>query len=340
MSNDLAGRRALVTGAGGFVGVNLCAHLAAHGAEVHGTVRPESQPGSHSTWRLPALREAATVHEVDLAGSGPGGDLDGLLESVRPEVVFHAAVRSAYDREAGLASWVADGVLTLARLLDAAAGLPRHSGQAERPRVVQLGSFLVHGPRSEDVPLSASDPFAPDSPRGAVKAAAARIGAAGARELGVPFVELRLFTVYGPWEAPHRLVPTALRAAREGGEVPLTPPGLRRDLVYVEDVAEACRRAGFAEGFEPLDGRAIPVGSGVETANEEVIRAVEEATGRPVRTRPGAFPPRATDSRHCRADLEPARSLLGWEPRHSLIEGLRKTAEWLEEMEARACDPS
>ena len=77
-------RRALVTGAGGFVGVNLCAHLAAHGVEVHGTVRPPSGSGSpsRSTWRLPALREVATVHEVDLLGSraaGAGDDLADLL---------------------------------------------------------------------------------------------------------------------------------------------------------------------------------------------------------------------------------------------------------------------
>lgn len=294
------------------MGVNLCRGLAAAGVEVHGTVRPGG-----SAWRLPALSEAATVHAVDLAEAG---SVRRLMAAVEPELVFHAAARSAYDREASLGATVADTVLALVHLLDAAAEAPLR-------RLVLLGSSLVYDP--EGAPYREDHPLRPTTRRGAAKAAASLLALQHAREHRAPLVELRLFSVYGPWEPLHRLVPRALRAALLGEELPLTGPGLRRDFVFVDDVVEAC--LGAARGGPELDGRAINVGSGREVANEELVRAVEEVTGRPVRTRPGAHPGHASDRAHWSADIGLARELLGWEPRRSLREGLARTVPWVEE---------
>ena len=309
------GTPVLVTGAGGFVGVNLCRALAGAGARVHGTVRP----GGNS-WRLEALEQAAAVHPVDLADAPA---VTRLVTTAEPEIVFHAAVRSAYDRSAGLGPWVADGVLSLAHVLDAAAA-------AGTRRVVLLGSFLVYAPGGPDGDglHREEDPLRPACLRGAVKAASSLVGFAGARVLDLPLVELRLFSVYGPWEPLHRLVPRAIRAALRGEELPLTGPGLRRDLVHVDDVVAACLRAATAPG---VAGRTLPVGSGREVANEEVVQEVERIVGARIHTRPGAHPPRATDVSRCRADLSGARELLGWEPRYSLREGLAATVPWVAE---------
>lgn len=308
----MRGVRALVTGAAGFVGVNLCRGLAAAGAEVHGVVRPGG-----SSWRLPALSEAGTIHAVDLADAGAVLELVGR---VGPEVLVHAAARSAYDRQAPLGAVVADTVLGLAHVLDAAAEAPLR-------RLVLLGSSLVYDP--EGAPYREDHPLGPVTRRGATKAAASLLALQHARQAGLPLVELRLFSVYGPWEPPHRLVPRAIRAALLGEELPLTQPGLRRDLVYVGDVVEACLAA--AAGGAELDGRVVNVGSGREVANEEVVRAVEEATGKPVRVRAGAYPAHGSDRPHWSADVGLARELLGWTARHSLGEGLARTVPWLEE---------
>lgn len=302
----------LVTGAGGFVGVNLCRGLAAAGAEVDGTVRPGG-----SAWRLPALAGSATVHEVDLADAGA---VRVLVDRLDPELVYHAAAHSAYDREASLGAVVADDLLGLAHLLDAVAGVPLRL-------FVHLGSSLAYDP--EDAPYREDHPLRPTTRRGAAKAAASLLALQHARETGLPLVELRLFSVYGPWEPLHRLVPRAIRAALLGEELPLTGPGFRRDFVFVDDVVEACLAA--ARGGPELHGRAVNVGSGREVANEELVRAVEEATGRSVRTRPGAYPAHVGDRAHWVADPGLARELLAWEPRRSLREGLARTVPWVEE---------
>jgi nucleoside-diphosphate-sugar epimerase len=57
---------------------------------------------------------------------------------------------------------------------------------------------------------------------------------------------------------------------------------------------------------------------------------VQELVGRRIRLRIGAFPPRSTDSSHWLADNRKAKELLGWEPQHSLREGLEKTIAWMD----------
>ncbi len=316
------GAPCLVTGAGGFVGVNLCRVLAGSGAsspgaaapEVHGTVRPGGR-----SWRLAALESAARVHPVDLRDASA---VRRLVREVRPRFVFHAAAHPAY-RDGTLAERVLDDVLALAHLVDALAEAPLE-------RLVVVGSSLAYGPG--EAAHREDDPLRPASLRGALRAATSVLALGAARAGGLPVVELRVFSVYGPWEPLHRLVPRAIRAALAGEELALTAPdvhrGPRRDLVFVDDVAEACLRAATAPG---VCGRAINVGTGREVANDEVVRAVERAVGRAIVTRPGAYPRHGTDAEHWRADVSRAAELLGWRPRHSLAEGLAVTVDWLRE---------
>jgi len=308
--DGIDGVRVLVTGAAGFVGVNLCRALTDAGAEVHGTVRPGG-----NEWRLEVLAEAARVHALDLADAGA---VAALMTEAAPEVVFHAAEHSAYDRAATLRQIVSDGPLAAATVVDAAS-------RAGVRRVVLLGSSLVYG--KEGSPYREDHPLLPDTLRGASKGASSLLTLCHARERGLPVTELRLFSVYGPWEPLHRLVPRAVRAALLGEELPLTAPGLRHDLAFVGDVAEACLAAMGAGG---LDGEVIHVASGHEASNEEIVRTVEEVVGRPVRVRVGAHPAHAGDRAHWQADVTRAAARLGWTPRHSLPEGIAATARWLE----------
>jgi nucleoside-diphosphate-sugar epimerase len=114
-----------------------------------------------------------------------------------------------------------------------------------------------------------------------------------------------------------------LRAAHTGEVVPLTGPGRRRDWVWVGDVVDACIRAAVVE-LDP-DGLVCNIGTGVQTPNEGVVAAAERATGRIIRTDPGAHPGRDWDSAHWVADVRRARAVLGWEPTVDLEAGLART---------------
>jgi nucleoside-diphosphate-sugar epimerase len=136
---------------------------------------------------------------------------------------------------------------------------------------------------------------------------------------------LRLFSVYGYWEASTRLIPAAIMAALRNREIALTPPGYQRDLIFVEDVVEACLLAVEAE---KAVGEILNVGSGEQWSNEQVVEMVQAVCGRRFGVRVGAYPARPSDTTHWVADNRKAQELLGWKPRHMLRSGLEKTIAW------------
>ena len=302
---------AMVTGAGGFIGVNLCRALVSAGFETHAIVRP----GRGDAQR--PLPTDATVHELDLQQSAA---VQAVLAAVRPSLLFNAAVHNAHLPDQRLSEIVRGNTLIVANLLDACA-------EVGFPRLVQLGSSLEYG--LSRTAHRESDPLDPVTPRGVTKAAATQLALVTARRDSRPIAVIRPFSVYGPWQHPARLVPRAIRAGLTGEELPLTGPHLRRDFVFVEDVVDACLRAAHHEAAR---GKVINVGTGVETANEELVAEIERLLGQKIRVEIGAQSERETDRPHWRADIAMAKQLLDWEPRHTLAAGLERTAAWVENL--------
>lgn len=308
---DLQNARALVVGAPGFIGAQLVRALLMRGANVTAVVRPGG-----SSHRLDGVRGDIELVMADLADPDSS---ERAVAAARPDVVLNLAMPFGHpkNREERLAQ-LETSVLGTARLVEALA-------RAGSGRLVQVGSSLEYG--THETALSEDCRPAPLTARGGAKAAATVVGLAWAAALGVPACVLRPFSVYGPGEDERRLVPSAIRAAVEGGELPLTEPGLAHDFVYVDDVVEAIVLA--AGSTAALDGRIVNIGTGRQVTNEELVALVERVVGRPVRTRPGAYPSSPHDSKTWVADVDLARELLGWQARTELAEGIRRTADWM-----------
>ncbi|MCW2679288.1 MAG: strE [Frankiales bacterium] len=285
--------RALVTGAGGFVGQHLCARLVGEGWEVWGTVRPGA----------PA---PAGVHPLPV-------DLTAPYEVPDVDVAFHLAAARSKATTADRIGTASVNALSGLHLVEA---LP-----ASCRAVVRVGSSTeyaeVDGPMGEDAPLRPRGFF------GATKAAGSLLLTAAAAERGIRSAVLRAFQVYGAYDKPTRFVPTVLRAAASGEVLPLTAPGLRRDWVHVDDVVQACLLAAAADALPA--GQVLNIGTGVQTANEELVALAAEVTGRGIRTSVGAHAGRSWDASSWVADPALARVLLGWEPRLDLRAGLART---------------
>lgn len=283
--------RALVTGAAGFVGRHLVARLRADGWDVVALTRDDVDLSD----RL-ALEHVVRRTSCDVA------------------VVLHAARRKATAAERSTTAAV--NASSAGWLVEA---LPDSCGA-----VLRVGSSTEYA--ASAAPLSEDAALQPRGFFGATKAAGSLLLQATAAERGMRSVVLRAFQVYGPGDHHGRLVPTVLRAAATGDVLPLTAPGSRRDWVWVGDVVDACVRA-----LERDVAGVVNVGTGVQTANEELVALAAAAAGRRIRTDPGAHPGRDWDTGDWVCDPSRARDVLGWEPTVDLAEGLRRT--WLADHE-------
>jgi nucleoside-diphosphate-sugar epimerase len=302
------GRSVLVTGAAGFIGANLTRGLIQRGARVHAVVRATTE-----LWRIEQVLPSIAVHTADLTDARA---LDSIVEEIRPEVIYHLAAPGGHPRSReGREQMLRTAVEGTANLLEATATLPHL-------RFVHVASSLEYGPRVR--PLAETDALRPTTFRGAAKAAATLLCQQAARSHGQPIVVLRLFSVYGYWERG-RLIPAAILAALRGRPLSLTSPGYRRDLVFVEDVVEACAKAVERDN---VVGEIVNVGSGEQWSNEEVVETVQALCGMQVPVHVGAHPPSCSDTDHWVADIRKAKELLGWEPRHMLRPGLERTIAW------------
>jgi GDP-4-dehydro-6-deoxy-D-mannose reductase len=238
-------RRALVTGAAGFIGRHLTAHLSDQGYEVHGLdrTRPEDWSGP---WHVADVMDSVLVRAI--------------VAATQPDVVFHLAALTRGSLSELLAANVGGTDSLLAALV------------AERPdaRVLVTGSAAEYGlARTDELPLSEEQPLRPLSPYGVSKVAQSVLATQVALRQELEVVCTRSFNVTGPGE-PETLVCAAF--ARQIAEI---EAGLRPSVVHVGnlsasrdflDVRDAVRayvlaleRGKSGEVYNVSSGTAVPV---------------------------------------------------------------------------------
>lgn len=301
--------RAMVTGAGGFVGANLVRALLARGDQPEAIIRPGSD-----AWRLEEVRDELPLIPVDL------DDADALAAAVvehRPEVVFHLAASGGYSWQRDLDAMLSVNVRATETLLAAAREVDAC--------VVHAGSSSEYGHRHGAA--SELDRLEPNSHYAVTKAAATHLCRLAASTHGQVAVTLRLYSVYGPWEDPRRLMPTLVRTAGEGHWPPLVAPNTARDFVWVGDACDAFIRAATAEFDDP--GAALNIASGTQTSLSAVVDVARRVFEIEEPPQWGTMDPRAWDTDVWVGDPAAAARVLGWRARTPLDEGLHAMADWL-----------
>jgi dolichol-phosphate mannosyltransferase len=302
-------RRVLVTGAAGFVGANLARRLVAEGHDVHGLVRPGTRP-----WRLEPT-SGVHMHAVDLCD---GGGVAQLVLAVRPHWVFHCASYGAY-------SWQRDAARMRETNLDGTVNLLAACRRSGFELFVNTGSSSEYG-YQKHAPAE-SDPPAPNSPYAQSKLQATEHCANDARLHGGAVTTLRLYSVYGPYEEPNRLIPMLLMSAVNGVLPPLTQPNTARDFIYIDDVCDAYVQIAMHPPREP--GAVFNVGTGRQTTLAEVVTLVRSMFDVRMEPQWGTMPPRTWDTDVWRSDISKIRAEVGWTPGHALADGLDRFNAWL-----------
>ena len=294
-------RRALVTGAAGFLGSHLVRRLVDEGWEVTALARPRSQ--------LRRLPREISLLEADLTTLEP----DTSIPTV--DVLFHLAAVGLHEpRPRPVEEVIRTNVLGTVNVV-------RLASQHGIPHLVHVGSGHEYG---EGTRLREDAPLRPRSAYGASKAAAWLVGSALARLMDVEFVGLRPFTLYGPADSPHGLVGSAVVASLENEPLELTEGRQTRDFVFVADAVDALLAAADSRG----DFEVANVCTGVETSIRDVVELVVELSGSTAQPLFGNRPYCDDEVWSASGDPTRAREALGWEAKTGLREGIAATVEW------------
>jgi len=304
--------KALVTGAGGFIGANLVRHLLAGGHDVVATERPDG-----STWRLAEIAQDAQVVALELLD---GDAIKATVSEHRPEWVFHLAAHGAYSWQRDSERIMQTNLVSTVRLLAAceAEGFEAfvHAGTSS-----EYG-FKQHAPKE-------TERVDPNSDYAVMKAAATTHCRFVAQRDDLHVVTLRLYSVFGPWEEPGRLMPTLVARGLEGRLPPLVSPDTPRDFISVQDTNEAFVVA--AQRTDVPRGAVYNIGSGRETKLREVVAIARAEMGLDVEPEWGTEPQRDWDAKVWVADASLAAGELGWRARDDVATGFRALADWLRE---------
>jgi len=191
---------------------------------------------------------------------------------------------------------------------------------------------FVHGGSSSeygylDHPANERHCIAPNSVYAIGKAAATHYCRLIALKHDIHAVTLRLYSIYGPYEEPSRLIPTLLVHGRRGLLPPLVSPRTARDFVYVDDAIEAMVRVAETTGIER--GSILNVCSGICTDMTTVIDSVRQLLGISAEPVWDTMPARPWDTNVWVGDPERMARATGWRATIPLGDGLRRTLDWL-----------
>lgn len=302
-------KRAILTGATGFVGATLARRLLREGHEVHLLVRHGYAP-----WRIEAIRQDIQLHEVDLSDAEATAE---TIAVIRPEWVFHLAAYGAYSSQTDVHRIYQTNLTSTINLLEACL-------KTGFEAFINTGSSSEYG--FKDHAPSEKEWVDPNSYYSAAKVAATLYCRYSAQKHKAHIATIRLYSVYGAYEEPTRLIPTLIIKGLRGELPPLVNPNIARDYIYAEDVNDAYLLAATMP--EPEPGTVYNIGTGIQTSLREAVDAARQIMDIPVEPQWGSMPDRQWDTNVWVSDPSAANQALGWRAKYNFTDGLRETVQW------------
>lgn len=293
------GKKVIVTGGAGFIGSHIVDALIEAGADVH--IVDNLSYGNKAN-----CNTRATLHEIDVR------DFPHLQEVVRgAAVVFHLAAVASVPYSIEFPSETQDIHVT------GTLNILRCAKEFGVTRVVFSSSSAVYGDQDNEA-ISEDTPVAPKSPYGLQKYFGERLCTLWSDIYGLSTVSLRYFNVYGVRQNPDGpyagVIGKFMKSKKEKTPLTITGDGKQtRDFVAVEDVVRANLLA--ATSSQVGKGEVVNIGTGEDVS----INAIANSIGGEIK-----YVTSRLESKHSRAIVTKAQSLLGWSSEISLSEGLTK----------------
>jgi len=316
----------LVTGADGFIGSHLTETLVRRGYEV----RAFALYNSFNSWGWLDHCADDVKGEFEVF-TGDIRDPFGVTQAMKDcDAVLHLASLIAIPYSyVSPNSYIETNIQGTLNILQAARELNVR-------KVVHTSTSEVYG-TARFVPITEDHPLQGQSPYSASKIAADQLAFSYYSSFNLPVITVRPFNTYGPRQSARAVIPTIItQIASNQREIKLGAVKPTRDLSFIEDTV-----SGFLSVLEGDTnfGEVLNLGSGFEISVEAVAHLIADIMGTKVQIATDADRVRPANSEVERllADNSKIRKLLGWEPTHKGLEGLKvglsKTIDWFSQPE-------
>jgi len=325
----------LVTGGAGFIGGNFVLDWL-------------KDPKAEGIINLDLLTYAGNLATLESLKSDPRhifvyGDIcdqeliTKLLKEHQPRAIVNFAAESHVDRSIhSPAEFIQTNVVGTFNLLECARSYWNALDESNK------AAFRFHHVSTDEVygSLSASDPafteinpYEPNSPYSASKAASDHLVRAWFHTYGFPVVTTNCSNNYGPYHFPEKLIPLVILNALNGKPLPIYGDGLQiRDWLYVGDHCSAIREV-LAKGKL---GETYNIGGWNERANIEVVKTIcsildelkPRADGKSYVEQITSVTDRPGHDRRYAIDASKINCELGWKPKETFDSGIKKTVQW------------
>jgi polyisoprenyl-phosphate glycosyltransferase len=304
----------LILGAGGFVGFNLLKTLSLLRPDVYAVVHR-----LNTGWRLGnAEIPASNVLVCDLNFEN---SVRHMVDTCRPRTIFNLAAYGAYSYQQNPELIYRTNFFSTIHLLEA----------------LKTKGFdaYVHAGSSSEYGLNAAGPSEENESIPNSHYAVSKLGNANllkyyGRILSLPVINLRLYSVYGPWEEPDRLIPVFIEKIRQRALPNFVAEGISRDFIYITDVTRAFIASAYK--MKPKEyGESFNIATGKRTtmkALSAMARTAFQVDAEPIF---GSMPNRRWDVENWFGNPTKAEKHFGWTASVTLEQGLKSTLAWQEE---------
>ena len=310
-------KRVLVTGAGGFIGSHLTERLVEEGAMVRALVH------YNALGRWGWLDRSPYAKQIEII-SGDVTDRDCIRQAVKNrEIIFHlgALIAIPYSYQVPL-SYVRTNTEGTINVLQCA----RDEGVE---RVVHTSTSEVYG-TAQYAPIDERHPLKGQSPYAASKIGADKMAEAFHLSFNLPVVTVRPFNTFGPRQSTRAIIPTVIVQCLLGDTIHLGNLHPTRDLNFVTNTVD-----GFllAASEPSAVGQTINLGSGREISIGDLAGLIAQMVGKPIQieSEEQRLRPQDSEVERLLADNTLAQTILGWQPKVNLEEGLARTIAWIKD---------
>ena len=296
---SIKSKRILVTGSNGFIGFHLVKRLEEEGAEVYCISKSESKKKSIRNYKL------------DIRNYN---ELNKVIKKINPNIILHLASLIDNSRDENIIKETFE-VNTLGTL-----NLLKATKDIDYDLFIYTNTFELYGdenkpPFNEEMKTKGMSPYSTS------KICGENYCELFLKIYNKPIVIFRLPIVYGPEKKGKMFIPDLMNSIKEEKEFSMTKGKQTRDFIYIKDVIDAfimaCNKNGIRGTFN--------IGYGKETSMRTIVKLMKKYVKLNVNFNK---PYRKQEIWSYYSDISKIKKELGWEPKTSLKEGLRKTLEW------------